>query len=85
MTGEDIQKGDYVTFDGKRGRVEFVADPSMDDPETAWCVREFGGGVMIQEPKSFGSAFVSQPHTTEDLILVARQSETENRELRTEN
>ena len=70
------------SISGADNSESFLQTTNLDDWSHAWI---FGGGVMIQEPKSFGSAFVSQPHTTEDLILVARQSETENRELRTEN
>jgi hypothetical protein len=38
VTGEDIRKDDRVRFHGEPGRVEFVAEASIDDPETA--VRE---------------------------------------------
>lgn len=55
MTGEVIGLGDYVTFHGEPGRVEILADPTIDDPETAWYVGEFGGGVGILEPKFVAS------------------------------
>jgi hypothetical protein len=72
VTGEDARKGDHVTYHGEPGRVDFVAEPSIDDPETAWYVKEFGGGVMILEPKAFGSVFLTEPSSDEDLILVSR-------------
>jgi hypothetical protein len=56
-----------------------VADPTTDDPETAWYVNEFGGDVGILEPK-FGSVFVSEPDTAEDLIFVSRADETLHQE-----
>jgi hypothetical protein len=72
MTGETIRKGDCVRFHGEPGRVEFVADSSIDDPETTWYVKKYGGGVMIAEPKAFGRVFLPEPSTTEDLIFVGR-------------
>jgi len=72
MTGEEIRKGDYVKFHGEPGRIEFVAESSIDDPETTWYVKEFGGGVMILEPKVFGRALLVETDTAEDLILVSR-------------
>jgi hypothetical protein len=76
MTGEDVQKGDYVRFHGDPGRVEFVAESLIGDPEIEWHVKEFGGGVMILEPKVFGRAFLHETDTAEDLILVSRADET---------
>jgi len=54
QSGQEIKKGDRVIFHGNPGEIEFVADPSVDDPETEWYVQEYGGGVMIFEPKQFG-------------------------------
>jgi hypothetical protein len=75
MAGEDVRKGDHVRFHGELGRVEFVAESSVDDPETAWYVKEFGGGVMILEPKVSGRAFLHETDTDEDLILISRADE----------
>jgi|CZKY01.1.fsa_nt_gi hypothetical protein len=75
MTGEDVRKGDCVRFHGEPGRVEFVAESSIDDPEITWYVEKFGGGVMILEPTAFGRAFLRDPDVTEDLILVSRADE----------
>ncbi len=72
MTGEEIRKGDRVLFHGEPGEIELVADPLVPDPETDWYVREYGGGVMILEPKHFGRAFLPEPHTAEDLEFLAR-------------
>jgi hypothetical protein len=76
MAGEDIRKGDFVRFHGEPGRVEFIAESLIGDPEIDWHVNEFGGGVMILEPKVFGRAFLPEPDTTEDLVLVSRADET---------
>jgi hypothetical protein len=84
MTGEDVLKGDYVTYHREPGRVDFVAEPSIDDPETAWYVKEFGGGVMILEPKAFGSVFLTEPDSDEDLILVSRAGSPPERLSQTE-
>jgi hypothetical protein len=72
QSGEEIRKGDRVLFHGEPGEIEFVADPLISDPETEWYVEQYGGGVMIIEPKRFGRAFLSKTHTAEDLILVSR-------------
>jgi hypothetical protein len=75
MTGDEIRKGDYIKFHGEPGRVEFVAEASIDDPETNWYVEKFGGGAMITVPTVFGNVFLDQTDTDGDLILVARAGE----------
>lgn len=74
MTGEEVMKGDRVLFHGEPGKIELVADPGVADPETDWYVKQYGGGAMILEPKHFGRAFLSDPHTDEDLEFVSRSS-----------
>lgn len=72
-SGEEIKRGDRVLFHGEPGEVELVAiDPN--DADQAWHVKEFGGGVMISEPKHFGRAFVpaNQIQEYEDLEFVSR-------------
>ena len=73
MTGEQIRKGDRALFHDEPGEIELVADPTESDPETDWYVQEYGGGVMVLEPKHFGRAFLPEPQTAEDLKFVARQ------------
>ena len=72
ISGEEIKKGDRIMFHGEPGEIEFVADPLVCDPETDWYVKEFGGGVMIIEPKRFGYAFLSHTDDYEDLEFVSR-------------
>jgi hypothetical protein len=72
MSGEEIKEGDLIRFHGEPGEIEFVADSLVSDPETDWYVQEFGGGVMIIEPKCFGRAFLSRPEIKEDLVFVSR-------------
>ena len=56
---------------GEPGEIEFVADP-MDGPDD-WYVKQYGGGVMIVEPKAFGRLFINSPVSQyEDLEFVAR-------------
>jgi hypothetical protein len=76
QSGEQIVKGDRVLFHGEPGEIELVADPLVNDPETEWYVKEYGGGVMVVEPKVFGRAFLSNTERTEDLIFVSRLSES---------
>jgi hypothetical protein len=73
QSGEEIRKGDRVLFHGEPGEIEFVADSLVRDPETEWFV-QYGGGVMVVEPKVFGRAFLSDTESTEDLTLVARSA-----------
>jgi hypothetical protein len=49
QSGEEIRKGDRVLFHRNPAEIELAAsDP--DDPEAAWYIQEFGGGVMLLEP-----------------------------------
>jgi len=72
-TGEEIKKGDRVLFHGNPAEIELVAlDPN--DPQQAWHVSEFGGGVLVSEPIVFGHAFIpsDQLDECEDLEFVSR-------------
>ena len=72
-SGERIKRGDRVRLHGEPGEIEFVADP-LDDPND-WLVKQYGGGVMIVEPKVFGTLFVDAPVSQyEDLEFVSRAS-----------
>lgn len=77
-TGEDIKKHDRVRYHGEEGQIELVADPELKDvaAEECWYVREFGGGVLIREPKVFGRVFLRavQIAEDEDLIFVSRET-----------
>lgn len=56
-SGEEIRNGDRVLFHGNPAEIDLVAcDPN--DPEGAWHVREFGGGVMILDPLVSGRTFI---------------------------
>jgi len=61
-----------VSLHGEPAEIEFVADP-LHDP-TDWYVQEFGGGVMVVEPKVFGYLFINPPFIDdyEDLEFVSR-------------
>jgi hypothetical protein len=72
QTGEEIKKGDRVLYHGEPGEIEFIADPVLSDPETEWFVSEYGGGVMVIEPKVFGRAFLPRTDDDEDLEFVSR-------------
>lgn len=74
-SGEEIRKGDRITFHGDQSEVEFVADPHVSDPETDWYIKEFGGGIGIVEieSKSFGRIFLTEPENQEDLVFMSRR------------
>jgi hypothetical protein len=71
-TGQEIRKGERVFYHGEPGEIEFVADPLVEDVKTAWYVEEYGGGVMVIEPKYFGRVFIQDPKDDEDLLFVSR-------------
>jgi hypothetical protein len=71
-SGEEIRKGDRITFHGEPGEIEFVVDRLTGDPAMDWFEKEYGGGAMVVEPKHFGRCFVHDTQDTEDLIFVAR-------------
>lgn len=72
QSGEEIKKGDRVTYHGEPAEIEFVAEKLVGDAALDWYVTEHGGGVMIVEPKFFGHVFVHDTEDDEDLILIAR-------------
>jgi len=72
-SGEEIRKGDRVLFHGHQAEIELVAcDP--DDPETTWHLSEYGGGVLVSDPKVSVRAFIprDQLDEYEDLKFVSR-------------
>lgn len=75
VTGEEICKGDRVQFHGRPARIEFSA-ADLNDPEHGWFVRQYGGGVMVNDPAVSGHTFipVDQLKNYEDLELVARSA-----------
>jgi len=74
ITGEEIQGGDKILYDGLAGEVEVVADPAFPSKETDWYVTEFGGGILVAEPTVFGRVFVRLDDLAEDVVFVARKS-----------
>jgi hypothetical protein len=74
LSGEEIRKGDRVLFHREPGQIELVVDKLTCDAAMDWYMQEFGGGVMIREPKHFGRVFIQAESlpTTEDLEFVSR-------------
>jgi hypothetical protein len=72
-SGEEIRKGDRVRFHGNPAEVELVAC-DRNDPEAAWHMEEYGGGVMILDPMVSGRTFIptDQIDEYEDLEFVSR-------------
>lgn len=60
-SGEEVRPGDRVILSGEPGKVEFVVDKTSGDPALDWYPDEFGGGVMVVEPKNYGSVFFDEP------------------------
>jgi len=72
QSGEEVKKRDKVLYAEMPGEIDLVADPSLADPDTVWYVTEYGGGVMIREPKVHGLVFVSKPNEDDELEFVSR-------------
>jgi hypothetical protein len=73
QSGEEIKRGDHVLFHGNPAEVELVAvDPN--DPEQAWYMQEFEGGVLILDPTVSGRTFIPKGDLGEyeDLEFVSR-------------
>jgi hypothetical protein len=73
LSGEEIRRGDSVRFHGHAAQIEFAAS-DLNDPEHGWFVRQYGGGVMVNDPAVSGCTFIpiDQLKNYEDLEFVAR-------------
>ena len=74
QSGEEIRAGDSILYAGNPGTIEFVVTERSGDTAVDWYIDEFGGGIMIHEPKLFGSLFldITQIGDDEDLEFVSR-------------
>jgi hypothetical protein len=72
QTGEEIQRGDRVTYGGNGGTIELVVEGLTGDPETDWLFETNGTGIMVAVPKVFGRVYLHAPHEEEDLHFVGR-------------
>ena len=60
-------------FHGEPGQIEFVVEELCGDPGMDWYLTEFGGGVMVREPKVYGLCFLHETEEEEDLEFVSRE------------
>ena len=62
-----------MLFHGNPAEIELVAVDS-NNPEHGWYVREFGGGVLVLDPKISGRTFIPRDQLAEyeDLEFVSR-------------
>jgi hypothetical protein len=69
---EEIKAGDRVLFHGNTAEIEFVA--SADDPQQAFHVQEYGGGIMVFDPTAPSRTFIpaDQLREYEDLEFISR-------------
>jgi hypothetical protein len=56
-TGEEIRNGDRVLLRGETADIDFVLDG--EDNPADWPAKDYGRGVMISEPKTFGYLLLS--------------------------
>ena len=72
QTGEEIHRGDRVTYGGNPGVIELVVEALTGEPEEDWLFETHGASIMVAEPKVFGRVFLHDPHEDEDLRFVGR-------------
>lgn len=67
-----------MLFHGNAASIELVAW-APNDPETAWYLEEFGGGVMVLDPMVSGRTFIHADSIDEheDLEFVSRADESD--------
>jgi hypothetical protein len=70
-SGEEIKRGDRITYHDVPGGVEFVVDP-VNNPDD-WYVKEHGGGIMIIDSRATSFSF-HDPSDQEDLLFISRGS-----------
>ena len=70
-SGEEIRKGDHIQYGTSFGVIEFIADPSISDPDTKWYVEKYGGDVMLNT-EQYGLVFCSSPAEDDELQFVRR-------------
>ena len=72
QTGEEIHRGDRVTYGGNAGVIELVVEALTGVAEEDWLFENNGAGIMVAEPKVFGRVYFHDPHEEEDLLIIAR-------------
>ncbi len=72
QSGEPIQKGDRIRYNGHAGEVEFVVEEVTGDAALDWYVEEYGGGVMLSV-STYGNLFLETTEDDEDLTFVSRR------------
>jgi hypothetical protein len=74
QSGEEVKKGDRVTYMRVAMEVEFIANPDAPERETDWYIKEYGGGIMVWErnPKTYGRVFFRRTEDVDELLLVRR-------------
>jgi hypothetical protein len=57
QTGEEIHRGDRVTYGDNPGVIELVVEALTGEPEEDWLFETNGAGIMVAERKVFGRVF----------------------------
>jgi hypothetical protein len=71
QTGELVMTGDRVLLDGRAGVIEFLVDPTVDDPSKRWWIENHGKGVLVSQLQDLGSLY-TDPEEDPDLHFVGR-------------
>ena len=71
-SGEEVRRGDRITYNNEPGRVEFVVAEKTGDAAMDWYLQENPRGGFMISAKTFGNVFLTDSETDEDIVFVAR-------------
>jgi hypothetical protein len=73
-SGEEVRKGDRITYHGESGEVEFLVTDKTGDATMDWYIENSPEGGFMIRANNFGNVFLTDSETDEDLLFVARAS-----------
>jgi hypothetical protein len=77
-SGQAVKPGDQILYYGEPGQVEFVAAGRTGDPSRDWYIDQYPGGGFMIATRGFGSVFLAESDTDEDLAFVSRSRSSLN-------
>jgi hypothetical protein len=73
-SGEAIQPGDHIRYDGETGHIDFVVTEKSGDRALDWFLEQFPGGGVMVIAEGFGRVFLDLANLDDQLEFVARAS-----------
>lgn len=75
-SGEEVRRGDRITYHDEPGEVEFLVTEKTGDAAMDWYLEDTPEGGFMITAKTFGSVFLTDSESDEDLVFVGRASES---------